>query len=64
MRPSDFHVGDKVEHMSGATGTITELLPDAVRVDLQNTLRGKLMNWTAEYDEAWFRKYPTGLKQI
>lgn len=56
----EFRVGDKVRHMNGGQGVVTDVGPlrgeDCVVVDF-----GK---WKGAYDAFWFRSHPTGLTKV
>jgi uncharacterized protein YkvS len=55
-----FSVGDRVEHMNGNRGTVSEILNDgSVCVKFDS---GK--DWRGEYDIGWFIQWPRGLRKL
>ena len=58
---ASFQKGDRVEHMGGGTGTVTDVLDTGAVCVTYDEREGR---WRGEYDEFWFRLHPNGLKKL
>lgn len=55
----DFKAGDRVEHMNGTTGLVSDVKDGAVFVTFDG---GK--DWRGRYDAGWFQQWPEGLRKL